>query len=104
MEAVDFTTIRLARWRTRECIDEANDVRRTLVERLLDDAFWFRAFAERWMELGGGAPDDHATRLRRTAHAALYAAWEAEECARRYFDEPRPPVHPMQYAGTRGRA
>ncbi len=48
-------------------------------ERLLDYADWCRRMARFWATLAHERPPERAERLRRSASAALYSAWQADE-------------------------
>jgi hypothetical protein len=58
--------------------------------RLLGLAERWREMARYWTSLAHAKPIERAERLRVTAQAALYAAWRAEELAKRRTDS-RPP-------------
>ena len=57
-------------------------------ERLLGLAERWRELARYWASLANAKPIERAERLRVTAQAALYAAWRAEELAKRRAGAP----------------
>ena len=67
-------------------VDEATTERVSRVmssERLLGLAERWREMARYWVSLADARPFERAERLRVTAQAALYAAWQAEQRAKR---------------------
>lgn len=52
---------------------------RHTVDSLTAYADWWRDMARYWTELAVSRTGERAARLRRTASAALYAAWRADE-------------------------